>query len=116
MSFFRKILKLDVSPINYITLAVAFIVIGSLTTISFLKMFSLEEGTLGDNTFDVFLAESFVVWRFPFHTILYIFLDYFPFLGYLYFPLLFLNVLFYSCLIERILTIVLAKITRTKNN
>ncbi|MDX2359350.1 MAG: hypothetical protein QNK23_00995 [Crocinitomicaceae bacterium] len=101
----KSFLQYDKYPANGSIIGVAFLIFGSLTVISFLYAFALDEGTLGDNPTDIFIANSFNIWRFPSHTLLWPIIDILPFLA----PLIFIfgllfNMAFYSFIVERIFT------------
>ena len=85
--------------INLITLFFALIAVSILTGISFLSVFAANEGT-GIN---VCLFEIF---RFPTHTL---FWDYFSSSSSLYRKGLFINIAFYSIIIERLITLYRSK-------
>jgi hypothetical protein len=73
-------------------------VIGALTFFSLLIAAAKDEGTLGNNLFLNFMADSFYIFRFPTHVLFWRFLiDN----GWSLFLLgLFINVIFYASLIE----------------
>jgi hypothetical protein len=75
------------------------IVIGGLTVFSFLTAFGKDEGTLGDNFFLNFMANAFYVFRFPTHVLFWKYMN-----GGIFFLGLFINVIFYSLLIEFIIS------------
>jgi hypothetical protein len=101
----KSIFKYDRYKMNLLVFGVVFSIVSVWTLLSFFYAWAKDEGTLGNNLFDNFMADSFNVWRFPFHNILFLIVDVIPFLGVLFFPLLILNILFYSIIIERSTTI-----------
>lgn len=107
-----KFLNYDKHTFNSWVFGVAFGLISVLTFVSFFYAWAHDEGTLGNNPLDLFLAESFNIWRFPTHNLLFLIIDEIPIVGILYFPLLLVNSIVYSFLIERFIVIFRAK---TKN-
>jgi hypothetical protein len=103
----KNILKYDRYKFSTLVFGFSFSIIASWTLLSFFYAWALDEGTLGNNPFDIFMAESFNVWRFPFHLLLFLLMEISQFFSLLFFPFLILNILFYATVIERVLAIVL---------
>lgn len=83
------------------------IIIGALTLLSLLAAWQKDEGTLGKGFFPNFLADSFNIFRFPTHVLFWSFLSNgsSALFSLLYLVALLINVLFYSFLIESIISI-----------
>jgi len=82
--------------VNFKTLLIAIIAVSVLTGISFLMAFAADEGTGID-------FHLFEIFRFPTHTL---FWDYFSSSSSLYRAGLWINIAFYSIIIERLITYV----------
>lgn len=112
----KNILKYDRYKFNTLAFGFSFSIIAVWTLLSIFYAWALDEGTLGNNHFDNFIAESFNVWRLPFHLLLFLLMKISPFFSLLFFPLLILNILFYSTVIERVFAIVLfRRISKNEN-
>lgn len=85
--------------INFKILLIAIVVTSIMTGVSFLMAFSADEGT-GNN------FHLFEIFRFPTHIL---FWDYFSSSSSLYRTGLFINIIFYSLLIERLTTLFIGK-------
>ncbi len=109
MGMIRRLFKFDEYKMNSLIFGIVFIIISVWTLMSFIFAWAQDEGTLGGGSFDVFMADSFNVLRFPWHNILFLLIDIIPFLGILYFPLLLVNVLFYTVLLERLITVLILR-------
>ena len=112
----KNILKYDRYKFRTLAFGFSFSIIAVWTLLSFIYAWALDEGTLGNNPFDIFMAESFNVWRFPFHLLLFLLMEISPFFSLLFFPFLILNILFYATVIERVLAIVLFRRIPKKKN
>jgi hypothetical protein len=100
----RKILRYDVYKMNSLIFSLSYCVLVIWAFLSLGYAWALDEGTLSNHPIDVFLANSFQVFSFPSHHILTFTLDYLPdlhFLGFLFFPLLLVNIALYCIIIER---------------
>ena len=84
------------NPLRFI---IVNIVIGGLTFFSFLTAFGKDEGTLGNNFFLNFMANTFYVFRFPTHVLFWKYMD-----GGAFFLGLFINIIFYAIFIEIIIS------------
>lgn len=82
-------------------------VISGLTFFAFLSAFSKDEGTIGDNFFLNFMADSFNVFRFPTHVLFWKYMD-----GGAFFLGLLINILFYATLIEMLITILTKRLPK----
>ena len=79
-----------------------FSVVFLMMIVSFVAAAAVDEGTSGEGKLTLFFAQAFNVLRFPFHTLLWkTIVDNMV----LYFPLLLLNIIFYSLIIERIVVL-----------
>ena len=87
--------------LRFIFLIVA---IGALTFFAFLTAFGRSEGTLGDGLFLNLMADSFCVFRFPTHVLLWEYMR-----GDTFFWGLSINVLFYAFVIEIIISQVIKR-------
>jgi len=92
-------------PTNTLVFILAFSIITIGTLTSFFYAWAQDEGTLGTDSFNQFIANSFYVFRFPAHNILYLLVEDVPFLGFLYFPMLFANILLQTMIVERFITL-----------
>ncbi len=84
---------------NPLRFFVLLIIIGGLTFFSFLAAFGKDEGALGDNFFLNFMSDAFYVFRFPTHVLFWEYMN-----DGAFFYGLFINILFYSLLIEAIIS------------
>lgn len=87
------------NPLRFFILT---IFIGGLTLLSFLTAFGKDEGTLYDNFFLNFMANTFYIFRFPTHVLFWKYMS-----GSSFFFGLLLNTLFYAGVIEA--TIIILK-------
>ena len=93
-------------PINRKVFIINLILIGILMIISFIAAWAADEGTLGDGLIGNLFANLFYVLRFPTHNLLWpLMTSGNGILFILFFPGLIVNLIFYSILIERLLTI-----------
>jgi hypothetical protein len=95
-----RLLK-NFSPVRFIVLI---IVVGVLTFFSFFNAFGKDEGTLGDSIFLNFMADTFYVFRFPTHVLFWKYMS-----GGTFYLGLFINILFYSAVIEIIISTVIKR-------
>jgi cellulose synthase/poly-beta-1,6-N-acetylglucosamine synthase-like glycosyltransferase len=80
---------------NPLRFFILIIVIGGLTFFSFLTAFGKDEGTLGNNFFLNFMADTFYIFRFPTHVLFWKYMN-----GGTFFLGLLINILFYAVVME----------------
>jgi hypothetical protein len=90
-------------PINKSLFSTILILIILLTGISFLTFWGDEEGTLSENSFMQIFVKIFSVLRFPLHTIFWNLISKCG--AMVYFTTLLINCIFYSILVERVITV-----------
>jgi hypothetical protein len=102
----KKLLGFHKHPTNTLVFVIVLGIITLGTFTSFFFAWAEDEGTLGSGTFNQLIADSFGIFRFPLHNLLYLAVDSVPFLGVLYFPLLLANIFLQTIIMERVITIV----------
>ena len=112
-----RFLRFEEYKFNRGIFIVAFCFVIILTFTSLFYTFLIEEGSLNHPTMmEQIFADSFYLWRFPTHYLLYVIIDIIPFIGILYLPLLIVNVMIYSISIERIITLLKSIFSKNAGN
>lgn len=105
----KSILEFHQYKFNSLVFIISFCIITLWIFLSFTYGFQRDEGTLKPGVFNDFMANSFYVFRFPTHNLLFLVIDKVPGLFILFFPLLIVNSFLYTLITERFIAIVFSK-------